>query len=294
MRPHSSEPGRLDPTLENLSEAFGFPVPPSLAGLVRAACRLQPEDPARAFEALGLVLGGPLVPFVGGEDTPLRGVETPPELFPFALDGRGAHWGLVVDDPQDGLAERPLARLDPQGSEGCALVASTLPQGVTWLVETALKGHPSEQDQLKVETLLAALAEVLPLPERATPDEIAREALQARLDHLTYRTDDLLGVVVPEEPAPLELISVESRRFLIGSRDRERVHAAGRRALRLGAPGAAVALGRDVLWQLGNRPEWHRVALETMDEAYHTLKRPLLAQVVRQEWARFHRKGRGE
>ena len=36
------------------------------------------------------MLGGPLVPFVGGEDSPLRGVETPPELAVVVqMDGQG-------------------------------------------------------------------------------------------------------------------------------------------------------------------------------------------------------------
>lgn len=280
-------------SLETLSEAFGFAVPPSIVALTRAALRLRPDEPHRALEPIGLALGGPLYPFLGGHPISLRVLETPPELFPFAhLPDSDTHFGLVVDDP-DNLAgaEGPVARLDPRSSEGCRLLAPTLAGFLAGQAARALRqATPGRQ---AVEDLVAALTQEMALPWPADPDLIEVEASAARERVLSYRTEDMLGVAVPDEPAPLELIALDSRRHLIGARDRERVLACGRRAQRIGAPGAALALARDLVWHLGHRPEWYRIAIDLMEESYPTLKRTLLVRVSRREWARFFRQTRG-
>lgn len=294
-----TEPTELEVSLETLSEAFGFAVPPSVVGLTRAALRLRPEEPHRALEPIGLVLGGPLYPFLGGHPISLRVLETPPELFPFAHLPHGeAHFGLVVDDP-DGLAngECAVAALDPRSSEGCNLRAGTLPAFLAAQAARALRDLPAGADPQEhrsaVEDLVAVLATEMPLQWPADPEATAVEGSAARERILSYRTEDRLGVVVPEEPAPLELIALDSRRHLIGARDRERVLECGRRAQRVGAPGAALALARDLVWHLGHRPEWYRIAIDLMEESYPTLKRTLLVRVSRREWARFFRQTRG-
>lgn len=294
-----TEPTELEVSLETLSDAFGFAVPPSVVGLTRAALRLRPEEPHLALEPLGLVLGGPLYPFLGGHPLSLRVLETPPELFPFAhvLHGE-AHFGLVVDDP-DGLAnaECAVAGLDPRSSEGCRLRAATLPAFLAAQAARALRelppGADPQEHRSTVEDLVAVLATEMTLDWPADPEALAIEGSAARERVLSYRTEDGLGVVVPEEPAPLELIALDSRRHLIGARDRERVLDCGRRAQRVGAAGAALALARDLVWHLGHRPEWYRIAIDLMEESYPTLKRPLLARVSRREWARFFRQTRG-
>lgn len=279
----------VEVSLESLSEAFGFAVPAALVGLARAALRLRPDEPHRALEPLGLLLGGPLYPFLGGQPISLRVLETPPELFPFAhLPHGDAHFGLVADDPDNlANAECPVARLDPRSSEGCCLLAPSLAAFLAGQAARALRQSPADRSAL--EDLVAALAAEMPLVWPSDPDATAVEASAARERVLSYRTEDMLGVVVPDEPAPLELIALDSRRHLIGARDRERVLACGRRAQRIGAPGAALALARDLVWHLGHRPEWYRIAIDLMEESYPTLKRPLLARVSRREWARFSR-----
>jgi len=99
----------LEPTRENLSEAFGFQVPESLERLVRLALRLNAESPCRALEPLGVRLGGPLFPFLGGPPNSLRAPHTPPELFPFLMRaGQDVQVGYVMDAPEQGTGEECL------------------------------------------------------------------------------------------------------------------------------------------------------------------------------------------
>jgi hypothetical protein len=116
----------------------------------------------------------------------------------------------------------------------------------------------------------------------------AGEPRDFRHNSVTYRTADQLGVVVDPENAPLGLIHEELRCRLIEKREPDKIRLAGISALRVGAPGAALALARDVTWWLGHRDHWYQVATELYEEAYSQLRRPLLLRIAQREWARLY------
>jgi hypothetical protein len=288
----------LEPTIENLSEAFGLQVPRSLAGLVQVALGRCPARPSTGLAPLRLVLGGALYGFVAGPLVSLRFPQTPPEMFPFAqLQGHDTYYGLVIDDPERAAGEeRFVVELDPEGPQGCRLKARNIPEFLAVRLHEALEEARAGRGGLSVKELEKfgeSLRECLDLPWPVDPTQVRREAEAARAAQVTYATEDRLGVVVPDENAPFELLTIQMRRALIDTRDRQGIYRTAKRALSVGAPGAALALARDLLWNLGHRPEWYREAVDLMEQIYPSLGRPLLARVVRREWARYYGQGRG-
>lgn len=275
----------LDPTLENLSEAFGFSVPKTVQGMVEAALALDAKEPHRAFEALGIELGGPLFPFLGGSPCSLREPFTPPEFFPFACrtGDEVVHYGFVVDDPDKAVeSDLFVGLLAPDQPELCGVIASSLTEFFSLLVS-------GSEESEELDAALGALERGLDVKRSSVDSQsVVEKTRSARSALLSYQTADSLGLVVPEEPAPLELMHHEFRQILIGGRDRDKIRQAGRRALQVGAPGAALALARDLTWLLGERTHWCQIALELYEEVYPTLGRPLLARVARREWVRHY------
>ncbi|MGE0490390.1 MAG: hypothetical protein AB7S38_14370 [Vulcanimicrobiota bacterium] len=269
----------LEPNVENLTDAFGFRVPDAFVTLVKAALEQNPRAPHLAFALLGLELGGPLFPFLGGSPVSLREPQMPPEFFPFALrSGREPHYyGFVVDDPDRYQGEELfVGRLAIEDCESCGVVSETLQGFFARLTEES--GSRCEWlDQLGW----------------GQPAQDLEELQTRRRSQSAYWTADQLGLVVPEEPAPLSLMHHEFRRLLIENRDYDKIRNAGRGAVKVGAPGAALALARDLNWWLGERNHWFQLALELYEEAYSMLERPLLTRVARREWARHYgRRGR--
>ncbi len=262
----------LEPSLKNLAEAFGFQVPTCMGELLDAAIKANPKAPHLAFASFGLELGGPLFPFVGGSPVSMRSPQMPPEFFPFAVrSGAQPHYfGFVADDPEVYQGEELfVARLSVEEPHHCGVVADSLKSFFGWLSDET--GQPS-----------AVLSE---LGWQGGGGE--QEALvEKRRSLASYWTADQLGLVTPEEPAPLSLMHYEFRRLLIEGRDYDKVREAGRSAIKVGSPGAAVALARDLNWWLGERSHWFQLALELFEEAYSVLERPLLTRVARREWAR--------
>src|SRR5688572_11285759 len=98
----------IEPTVENLSEAFGFVVSSAFETAIRAAIARSPEEPQSGLHKFGLTLGGPLYSFLGGSPQSLRTAQMPPEFFPFAVrPGKpDAYLGFVVDSPNmEGAAQ---------------------------------------------------------------------------------------------------------------------------------------------------------------------------------------------
>lgn len=266
----------IEPTVENLSEAFGFPVSPAFEAAIRAAIARSPQEPHSGLHKFGLTLGGPLYSFVGGSAQSLRAPQMPPEFFPFAVrPGQpDAYVGFLVDSPQhDGPPCTTFALCIPEHPHRSGVVARDEQELFRWL-----GAHLDDLDNLGL--------------TRSTSSYNPGEARQQRQSLLTYRTADQMGVIVEPENAPLSLLHEELRCRLIERREPDKVLQAGLQALRVGAPGAALALARDVNWWLGHRDHWHSLATELYEEAYSQLRRPLLMRIARREWARLYG-GRG-
>ena len=257
----------IEPTVENLSEAFGFTVSSAFEAAIRAAIARAPGEPHSGLYKFGLTLGGPLYSFLGGSPQSLRVAQMPPEFFPFAVrPGRpDAYIGFLVDSPSlEGPANTTFALCVPECPHRSGVVARDEQELFRFL-----GAHLDDLDNLG---LSRSSSNYQPAEPRKT-----REAL------VTYRTADRLGVVVEPENAPLSLIHEELRCCLVEKRDIDKVRQAGLSALRVGAPGAALALARDVTWWLGHRDHWYQLATELYEEAYTQLRRPLLLRVAQRE-----------
>lgn len=267
------------------------PTQPLRERLTQLGLALEPGAPIQAFELLGLALTGGQGPRPQGPAR--RPPEAPPELFLFGrCPESAALYGVVLDDPdRDDPQAAPIAALPPGATAPCQLLAGSLSDFLSRQATLALDRARAQRGPgaaAHLEDALSRLQGHLPglrWPVEAEPQALLAAA--ARQRRCAYPTQDGLGVIVPEEPSPLELISLRSRRGLIESRDRAQVQGAARKALRVGAPGAALALARDLRWELGGRPAWGQVAMEIMEEVYLTLHRPLLAGIARAEWARL-------
>lgn len=260
-------------TVENLSEAFGFTVSQEFNRAILAAIARSPEAPHLGLQKFGLELGGPLYAFLGGDSAQsLRCPQMPPEFFPFAVRRSKPHAyvGFLVDNPS--LESEPsttFAVCVPEHVLRCGVVARDEQELFRWL-----GAHLSALDELGVTKKSSAY-------DPATVREW-------RDSHTTYRTADRLGVVVPEENTPLSLLHEEMRCLLIEKRDPSLVKKAGQEALKIGAPGAALALARDVTWWLGHRDHWFQLAADIYMGAYSQLGRPLCTRIVRREWVRLY------
>lgn len=262
----------IDPTVENLSEAFGFTVSPAFEKAIRAAIARSPEQPNEGLGKFGLTLGGPLYSFLGGSAQSLRSAQMPPEFFPFAVrPGRpDAYIGFLVDAPTlESQANTTFALCVPEYPQRSGVVARDEQELFRWL-----GAHLDDLDNLGL--------------SKGSSSYRPQEALNHRQTLITYRTADQLGVVVEPENAPLSLIHEELRCRLIEKREPDKVRQAGLAALRCGAPGAALALARDVTWWLGHRDHWYQLANELYEEAYTQLRRPLLLRIAQREWARLY------
>jgi hypothetical protein len=268
----------MDISVESLSEALGFKVTEGFVKAIRAAGARSPDEPYKGLDKFGLELGGPLYAFVGGGSAQsLRCPQMPPEFFPFAVrrSSPEIYVGFLVDHPNlEGEPNSLFAVCVPEHRSRSGVVARSEQELFRWL-----GAHLDDLDGLGV--------------SKASTAYNPEEPQQARRSQICYQTADQMGVVVPEENTPLALLHQEMRSNLIEKRDLARVREAGLGALRVEAPGAALALARDLAWYLGHRDHWYQLANELYVGAYALLRRPLLTRIVRREWVRLYgRKGR--
>jgi hypothetical protein len=260
-------------TIDNLSEAFGFKVSSGFKKAILAAIARSPETPHRGLNKFGLDLGGPLYAFLGGESAQsLRCPQMPPEFFPFAVrrSNPNIYLGFLVDNPSlDGEANTTFAVCVPEHPKRSGVVARDEQELFRWL-----GAYLDNPDTLGV--------------SRSSNAYNADEVRQWRCSQLTYRTADQMGVVVPEENTPLSLLHEEMRCVLVEKRDVAKAKEVGQGALKVGAPGAALALARDITWWLGHRDHWFQLATDLYVEAYAQLGRPLFTRIVRREWVRLY------
>lgn len=262
------------PNQENLSESFGFAVSKAFEALVCDAITCAPEDPCSGLSRYGLTMGGPLYDFLGGSPQSLRTTRMPPEFFPFAVSSGKPSilLGFLVDAPSlEGTPNTTFAVCVPGHPQLSGVVARSEEELIRWL-----EAHKDDPGTLGL--------------ERGSAVYQAGAPNQERLQQVTYRTADKMGVVVEPENTPLGLLHEELRCRLIEKRDLDKVRQAGISAIKVGAPGAALALARDITWWLGHRDNWFSLAIELYEQAYSELSRPLLLRISKREWVRFYGK----
>lgn len=263
----------MEVSIETLSEAFGFLVSTGFEKAIKAAIARAPDEPHRGLDKFGLELGGPLFGAVGGSSAQsLRCPQMPPEFFPFAVrrSQPDIYVGFLVDNPSlEGDANTTYAVFVPENPKRCGVVARDEQELFRWL-----GAYLEDPDNLGT--------------QRSSNAYDANEVKQWRSDQLIYRTADQMGVVVPEENTPLSLLHEEMRSLLVEKRDLSKVREVGMAALKVDAPGAALALARDLTWWLGHRDHWYQLANDLYVGAYSQLGRPLLTRIVRREWVRLY------
>lgn len=260
-------------SVNSLSEAFGFRVSKEFKKALSAAEARSPEEPYKGFSKFGLELGGPLYAFVGGGSAQsLRCPQMPPEFFPFAVrrSDPDIYVGFLVDHPDlEGEPNTTFAVCVPEHPERSGVVARNEQEFFRWL-----GAHLEAPDELGV--------------TRSSNSYSPEEVAEWRNSQVIYRTADQMGVVAPKENAPLSLLHEELRAVLIEGREHARIREAGLEALRVEAPGAALALARDLTWWLGHRDHWFQLATELYVGAYAQLGRSLLTRIARREWVRLY------
>jgi hypothetical protein len=260
-------------SVETLSEAFGFTVSKGFEKAILAAVARSPETPHRGFDKFGLELGGPLYAFLGGSSAQsLRCPQMPPEFFPFAVRRAkpDIYVGFLVDHPNiEGEPNTIFAVCVPEHPGRSGVVARDEQELFRWL-----GAHLDKPDALGVKV--------------SSNSYDPQQVQDWRRASTTYRTADQMGVVVPVENTPLALLHEDLRAGLIERRDVGQIRAVGEAALKVGAPGAALALARDLTWWLGHRDHWYQLANDIYVGAYSQLGRPLLTRIVRREWVRLY------
>jgi hypothetical protein len=107
---------------ENLTYAFGFPVPPPFVTLLNALCE-GCGSAAAAYNRFEEAFGSDLT------DHDIRdGYDlSPPELFPFAATGGdGGHFGYVIHAPELPATDYPVGRFEPSDTDdGVYLLGAT-------------------------------------------------------------------------------------------------------------------------------------------------------------------------
>ena len=263
----------MEVSVETLSEAFGFLVSEGFEKAIKAAIARSPDEPHHGLSKFGLELGGPLFAAVGGSSAQsLRCPQMPPEFFPFAVrrSRPDIYVGFLVDNPtMDGEPRTTFAVFVPEQPRRCGVVARNEQELFRWL-----GAHLDCPDELGT--------------EKGSNSYNPEEVKAWRQGLVGYRTADQLGVVAPEENTPLSLLHEEMRCILVEKRDISKVREAGQAALKVNAPGAALALARDLTWWLGHRDHWYQLATDLYVGAYTQLGRPLLTRIVRREWVRLY------
>src|SRR5215813_4778440 len=107
---------------ENLTYAFGFPVPPPFVTLLNALCE-DCGSAAAAYERFENALGSDLTDHEIRDGYDL----SPPELFPFAATGvDGGHFGYVIHAPELPATDYPVGRFEPSDHDyGVYLLGTT-------------------------------------------------------------------------------------------------------------------------------------------------------------------------
>jgi len=107
---------------ENLTYAFGFPIPPPFVTLLNALCE-GCGSAAAAYERVRDALGSDLTDHEIRDGYDL----SPPELFPFAATGvDGGYFGYVIHAPELPATDYPVGRFEPSDHDrGVYLLGTT-------------------------------------------------------------------------------------------------------------------------------------------------------------------------
>jgi hypothetical protein len=106
---------------QNLTYAFGFPVPPPFVTLLNALCE-GCGSAAAAYERVEDALGS----YLTDHEIRYGYLLSPPELFPFAATGvDGGHFRYVIHAPELPATDYPVGLFGPMDNDGVYLLGAT-------------------------------------------------------------------------------------------------------------------------------------------------------------------------
>jgi hypothetical protein len=266
---------------ENLTENFGFAVPPPLVALLNAVCEGCGSAEA-ACERLDDVLGW----WPAGDDRRYGG--TPPELFPIASTGvDGGHFGYVIHAPELPASDYPIGLYAPMDSDGVYLIGMTTYEAA----ETEISGEMRHDQEFglfgvpfssewwpEVRARLSRLG-IEPDPAKAGRNydnghgRLVTPAVPEGWRHIP--SDDGIGVLAPAALFHPEPLPAMGPRPDVGSvLDAVSKHAADQ------FPATALWLLRECYWRIWPLPHDAAALGRAMIDVYHALGRPTLAAVV--------------
>src|SRR5215510_4766848 len=272
---------------ENLTYAFGFPVPPPFVTLLNALCE-GCGSAAAAYERVEDALGGSYLT----EHEIRDGYDlSPPELFPFAATGvDGGYFGYVIHAPELPATDYPVGRVAPSDHDnGVYLLGATTFEAFE--TELSFEMHYDQEFGLfrspfasewwpEVAARLRALG-IEPDPAKAGRNyendngkPVSPSIIPEGWRHVP--SADGIGVLAPAplfHPAPLP--AIERRPDVNGVLDAASRHAADH------FPATAVWLLRECYWRNWPLKTEDNIGLcRAMIDAYQALGRPSLAAVV--------------
>jgi hypothetical protein len=290
---------RLDQRRARLRAEYGFDFPDDFYRFWDFVNQIAPLDPLNALaEALEVVLVGPFEVLAGRFDGRVprhslllhwRYYDDPPEFFTvLAGGGDGLHWGYFLDDPPRGT--HCIASYFARDAYELSADGDTLFEALRLHLEYCQSSYEDYRD-MGDERYTAALQQIdvlrTRLTEHATADrpETGEEyteryaGVTSREEGVVAETMEGMGIVVP--PAVYRPPGQDDRklwRHLRRTDDPADVVAEARQALKLGFPGTALKLGKDLWASTGAVKMGY--ACELLDEAYAALEREVLRGVL--------------
>lgn len=275
------------PTAEQLTNASGFPLPPSYLSLLRLAFDRRGLRGMQNFpeEAIGLLLEGPWLPAINKR--PMRSPRypgTPPEFLTLGAMGvDGVQYGFIVRAPELSTTDYPVGEFSPIDGDPIALLGSTFVEAVENLASEAMSFREDDDSPLSSEgeaaladiTMLFGIAPSAKKAERRYTRGGDAKPLPVDIPngYKFQKTLDGIGVLAPRSAFASETIKVDAC-------DAAATLATASDLLKADAPASALAVLRDNWWS-NSGPAANQVA-SMMASAYGALQRPGLAQVAKQ------------
>jgi hypothetical protein len=281
------------PTHQDLSDRFGFPVPPSYQELIALAFELVPLDPWNAFEpieffSLHVTCANPDFEYPGHDYA-----DTPVEVQVIGWTGTdGGHYGFLVDDLPGEPQELPIVECYPDN--GCRIFGLTLSEFLgVFLAEQYIEEPPEDtpERQRIMQAVIERFGVVIPDDFEAALAEVWRK----RRMQGAIPTVDGCGVMLPEETVDrsyLDSIDWPAKDAFPSRMSPPELLDEAEHRLAAGEPGTALVIARNYR-QLHYYDDWKegrliiRRTCEIMEQAYTALGRHHLAKKIRDqtEWA---------
>jgi hypothetical protein len=266
---------------ENISQAFGFPVPLPFAEFLKRLyefCNQDNQKCAALFENLtGQMLDGARA----------RYPQTPPELFPIASMGvDGVHFGFVIHAPEITAEDYPIGEICPMDTDGVILLGNNTREALENLAGYVVNGEKDQQqlqEILKLYKLFGLQPNEEPNKTRFSESGNGLPVIpKIPVNWFHVPTSDGIGVL-----ASSENFRNESFALIKNPDEPEEYIGHADQALLDNFPATALYYLREGFWNHWTNHVHARSFSSRMIQAYKKLHRPQLAEVVEQSASKY-------